>query len=119
MDFDFDIVMLDPRGKAIQWKPDGETAEDWTLGDAMANCLCLPLPPGSPPLKSAPMKRILLADRLAQGGTGRLSTDERSIILEASRSTYGLSMPLIAGRIEMFIERKGPFAADGEEADGD
>lgn len=111
MEFDFSNLMAGPRGDTLRWKPDGEHSEDWKIGDAIANALCLP----HQNLKSAYSARLTLADRLAQCGKGNLSTEERVIVLEAARAVYGPTLPIVAGRIEQFMDHEGPYAREGSE----
>lgn len=110
MTYDFSLLMKDPTGTVIPWKPNGVDLVPWKIGDAMANAICSP----NPTVKSAFSARLKLADRLAECGKGELSTDDRIIILEAVTAVYGPTMPVVAGRIEQFMDLAGPYAPEPE-----
>jgi hypothetical protein len=105
-DYNFDETIPSLRGEPIKWQAsEGAAEEPWKIGEAMANALVAP----SPEIRSGFSKRLLLAGRLNSGGTGRLTTEERGMVIEAANAVYGPAMPIVAGRIEQFIEREGPW----------
>ncbi len=106
-DYDLDTKMPALDGKPLRREAEDGEFVDWKVGEAMASALITPGQTDIRPDQHA--RRLLLATRLYQCGSQRLTTEDRHTIKTAAGSAFGVTFPIVAGRIQQFIEREGPY----------